>query len=217
MKRSGKEVHHVWLDNQPNLSYDFSILMKDTPPDDADLIARIAQAQTKAFDRLYERYNRLVFSVAIAILGDQSAAEEATLDVFVQVWKKASTYRADHGQVRTWLTAITRHHAIDILRWRKARPDAEGVSWDETTLQDRLVTRDTEEVAELTFQRERVQEALAQLPEDQREALKLAYFNGYSHSQIADVLKQPLGTIKTRIRLGMQKLRQLLEQGPVDG
>jgi len=191
--------------------------MKDTPPDDADLIARIAQAQTKAFDRLYERYNRLVFSVAIAILGDQSAAEEATLDVFVQVWKKASTYRADHGQVRTWLTAITRHHAIDILRWRKARPDAEGVSWDETTLQDRLVTRDTEEVAELTFQRERVQEALAQLPEDQREALKLAYFNGYSHSQIADVLKQPLGTIKTRIRLGMQKLRQLLEQGPVDG
>ena len=187
--------------------------MRDTPPDDADLIARIAQAQTKAFDRLYDRYNRLVFSVAIAILGDQAAAEEATLDVFVQVWKKAGSYRADQGQVRTWLTAITRHHAIDILRWRKARPDANGMEWDETTLQDGLVTRDTEEVAELTFQREKVQAALAQLPEEQREALKLAYFQGYSHSQIAEVLSQPLGTIKTRIRLGMQKLRQLLEQG----
>ena len=191
--------------------------MRDTSPDDADLIARIAQAQTKAFDRLYDRYNRLVFSVAIAILGDQSAAEEATLDVFVQVWKKAGTYRADQGQVRTWLTAITRHHAIDILRWRKSRPDANGIGWDETTLQDGLVTRDTEEVAELTFQRERIQAALAQLPEDQREALKLAYFSGYSHSQIAEVLKQPLGTVKTRIRLGMQKLKQLLEQGRVDG
>ena len=195
------------------MSYDFPILMRDLPTDDADLIARIAQAQTNAFNRLYDRYSRLVFSVAMSILGDPAEAEEATLDVFVQVWKKAGTYRADQGQVRTWLTAITRHHAIDILRWRKTRPNANGLDWDETILQDGLVTRDTEEVAELSFQRERVQAALAQLPADQREALKLAYFNGYSHSQIAEVLKQPLGTIKTRIRLGMQKLRQLLEQG----
>jgi len=188
--------------------------MRDSLPDDAALIALIAQAQTNAFNRLYDRYNRLVFSIAIAILGDHAVAEEVTLDVFVQVWQKAGTYRADLGKVRTWLIAITRHHAIDILRWRRAHPDSNGLGWDETTLQDGFVTRDAEEYAELSFQRERIQKALAQLPEDQRDVLKLAYFNGYTHAQIAEALTQPLGTIKTRIRLGMQKLRQLLlEEG----
>ena len=186
--------------------------MRDLIPDDAALLTLIAQAQTSAFNQLYDRYNRLVFSIAISMLGDRAVAEEATLDVFVQVWRRAGTYRADQGKVSTWLVAITRHHVIDILRWQKARPESHGLGWDEATLQDGLVTRAAEENAELSLQRERVREALSHLPSDQSEVLMLAYFKGHSHSQIAEVLAQPLGTIKTRIRLGMQKLRQLLEE-----
>lgn len=185
--------------------------MRDLIPDDATLVKLIAQAQTSAFNQLYDRYNRLVFSIAIGMLGDHATAEEATLDVFVQVWRRAGTYRADQGKVSTWLVAITRHHVIDILRWQKTRPESDGLDWDETSLPDGSVGRNAEQDAELSLQRERVRDALSRLPPDQREVLMLAYFKGYSHSQVAEVLAQPLGTVKTRIRLGMQKLRQLLK------
>jgi RNA polymerase sigma-70 factor, ECF subfamily len=186
--------------------------MRDLIPDDAALVKLIAQAQTSAFNLLYDRYNRLVFSIAIGMLGDPAIAEEATLDVFVQVWRRAGTYRADQGKVSTWLVAITRHHVIDILRWQKTQPESDGLSWNEISLPDGSVGRHAEERAELSLQRAHVRDALSHLPSDQREVLLLAYFKGYSHSQIAEVLAQPLGTVKTRIRLGMQKLRQLLEE-----
>jgi RNA polymerase sigma-70 factor (ECF subfamily) len=182
--------------------------------DDVTLIRLIADAHTGAVQELYDRYNRLVFSVALAVLGDRSVAEEATLDVFVRVWQGAKTYRPDRAKVNTWLVAITRHHAIDILRWQNSRPDVKSLSLDDLSLSNGPAVPDTEQHVESSLQRARVRNAVAQLPPDQRQALVLAYFKGYSHQQISDVLKQPLGTIKTRIRLAMQKLREtLLDDG----
>src|SRR5688572_4571871 len=186
--------------------------MKNNKSDDSDLIRLIAQTQNDALNELFDRYNRLVFSVALAIIGDRNVAEEITLDVFVQVWKHASTYQPDRGKVSTWLIAITRHHAIDILRWRRSRPETDRLNWEGVSLQDGPISHNLEEHVESALQREHIREALAQLPEDQRKTLFLAYFKGYTQSEISQILGQPLGTIKTRIRLAMQKLRKLLKE-----
>jgi RNA polymerase sigma-70 factor, ECF subfamily len=179
--------------------------------DDIQLISLIAQAQSEALHELFDRYNRLVFSVALAIVGDRGIAEEITLDVFVQVWKRAGTYQQDRAKVSTWLIAITRHHSIDILRWQKSRPETDSLNWDGISLHNGPAAHNLEENVELKLQRDRVRKALSQLPEEQRDTLIMAYFKGYTQSQISEALGQPLGTIKTRIRLGMQKLRKLLE------
>lgn len=186
--------------------------MNKTIPDDTQLIKLIVQSQSDALHELYDRYNRLVFSVACAMVGDKNVAEEITLDVFVQVWKRAATYQPDRAKVSTWLIAITRHHAIDILRWQKSHPETDSLNWDGISIPDGPSAHNLEENLELNVRREKVREALDQLPDDQREALTLAYFRGYTQSQISQALQQPLGTIKTRIRLAMQKLRKLLDE-----
>ena len=178
--------------------------------DDKELIRLIAQLQEGALAQLYERYNRVVFSLAFAIVDDRATAEEITLDVFVRVWQKAATYRADQAKVSTWLTHIARHHAIDVLRHRTVRLDHYALNWDDIGANGKSLEQDPQESAELSLRRKRIQAALAQLPADQRQALMLAYFGGYTQRQIAEALKQPLGTIKTRVRLAMQKLRELL-------
>ena len=186
--------------------------MSDRIPDDAALIGQIARSDRAAFNELYERYNRMVFGIALAVLGERPAAEEVTLDVFMRVWQKAGTYRADRAKVSTWLIALTRHHAIDILRRQRARLNPNNLDGYEASRSDLPATHELEEQVELSLQAKRIREAFAQLPVDQRQALSLAYFKGYTHSQIAEIVKEPLGTIKTRIRLGMQKLRQMLEE-----
>lgn len=178
--------------------------------DDESLIRLIAQLQEEALSQLYDRYNRLVFSLALAIINDRATAEEITLDVFMRVWQKAGTYRRDQAKVSTWLTHIARHHAIDVLRRRAVRADHYAVSLNDAASNTGLSDQDPQEFAELSLRRERIHAALAQLPEDQKHALVLAYFNGYTQHQIAEALDQPLGTIKTRIRLAMQKLRDFL-------
>jgi RNA polymerase sigma-70 factor (ECF subfamily) len=177
--------------------------------DDVTLIGNIAHAKPEALGELYDRYGRLVFSQAYAIIADRAAAEEITQDVFVRVWQRASTYRPDQAKVSTWLTAITRHHAIDVLRRRNARPEANSVGWDELP-PPALAARDLEDHAEQTLLGERLRAAVAALPADQQQALALAFLHGYTQQQIAELLRQPLGTIKTRIRTAMQKLRQKL-------
>ena len=178
--------------------------------DDERLLRLIVQGQEGALAQLYDRYNRLVFSLALAVVDDRATAEEITLDVFMRVWQKAETYRADQAKVSTWLTHIARHHAIDILRRRSVRPDHFAVTWDDVDFKAESPDQDPQEMTEISMRRERVQAALAQLPEEQKQALILAYFSGYSHSQIAEALKQPLGTVKTRLRLAMQKVREFL-------
>jgi RNA polymerase sigma-70 factor, ECF subfamily len=184
--------------------------MKFDSVDDTHLIRQIANGRESAVEALYDRYNRLVFSVALAVVGDRAVAEEVTLDVFVHVWRGAKTYDAGRAKVSTWLVAITRHHAIDVLRWQGSRVDSKSLLIDDMPLKNDPDLPDPEEQAELSMERKQVQGAISQLPSDQRQALFLAFFKGYSHQQIAELLKQPLGTVKTRIRLAMRKLRQLL-------
>jgi RNA polymerase sigma-70 factor (ECF subfamily) len=127
------------------------------------------------------------------------------------VWRHAATYRSDQAKVSTWLIAITRHHAIDILRWQNSRPAVSTLKWEDLSVQKGSISHNVEEQVDSALQREKIQNALEQLPNDQREALVLAYFKGYTQSQISEALQEPLGTIKTRIRLAMQKLVKLLQ------
>jgi RNA polymerase sigma-70 factor, ECF subfamily len=179
--------------------------------DDVEVIGLIIRSEPAALSELYDRYSRLVFSIAYSLVGDYATTEEITQDVFVRVWERASQYRADQGKVSTWLISIARHRSIDMLRRQGARPEDHTVSWAESTIDGMPSDDNPEEAAELSMQRQRVRAAIAQLPADQKQALALAYFNGYTHRQIAERLDQPLGTVKTRIRLAMQKLRQLLK------
>jgi RNA polymerase sigma-70 factor, ECF subfamily len=179
---------------------------------DETLIRLIAQSQEQALAQLYDRYNRLVFSLALAIVNDRDTAEEVTLDVFMRIWQKAGTYRADQAKVSTWLTHIARHHAIDVLRRRAVRVDQSALHWEDAISNVESSHPDPQESAELSLRRERIHAAIAQLPAEQKQALTLAYFGGYTQSQIAEILAQPLGTIKTRLRLAMQKLREFLNE-----
>jgi RNA polymerase sigma-70 factor, ECF subfamily len=180
--------------------------------DDNSLIALINQDHQDALGVLYDRYSRLVFSMAYRTVGDSGLAEEITQEVFLRVWEKAHTYRPEQAKVITWIASITRYRAIDILRQQKIRPEGNRADWDDGLVQENSDAAEVEQIVELRQRQSRVRAALTDLPDEQRRALALAFFYGYSHSQIAELLQEPLGTIKTRIRSGMQKLRQLLEE-----
>ncbi|MBI1879981.1 MAG: sigma-70 family RNA polymerase sigma factor [Chloroflexi bacterium] len=183
--------------------------------DDGTLVGLVVQAQPDALGELYERYHRLVFSLALNTVGDHAAAEEITLDIFTRLWEKAETYQADQAKVSTWLLSMTRHRSIDVLRRRHTRRENDKVSWADVSSTAHLITHSPEEVVELTLQREHIRAAIAQLPAEQKQTLALAYFRGYTHRQIAEILQQPLGTVKTRLRSAMQKLRQVLQDEAV--
>ena len=186
--------------------------------DDERLIGLIAHSHEEALAHLYERYSRLVFGLALVIVRDRVTAEEITLDVFMRVWQKAGSYDATQSKVSTWLTHITRNHAIDVLRSRAVKNDQCTLSLDQLMSLATLPEDDLQETVEVSLRRERIYAALAQLPTNQKQAIILAYFGGYTQRQIAEMLEQPIGTIKTRLRLAMQKLRDYLdeEQGSKD-
>lgn len=185
--------------------------------DDENLVRLIVQARAEALSELYDRYSRLVFSLALNSVGDPATAEEVTQDVFLRVWQRARQYRAERAKVSTWLTSITRHRAIDQLRRRGSRPEQHSVAWAELSPGAEPSVNGPEQAAALAMEIERVRAAIAQLPEEQQQVLALAYFQGLTQSQIAETLDLPLGTVKTRIRLGMQKLRDLLQEDRVAG
>lgn len=180
--------------------------------DDVALIRLIANKQSEALEVLYDRYGRLVFSVALNSIGDAKSAEEITQDVFTRVWEKARTYDFGISKVSTWLISITRNRAIDEFRRGKIRPEHYSVSWEDVSVGLMPQTSDPEELTELYIRQKSVREAIATLPPEQQQTLALAYFKGYSHSEIAEILGEPLGTVKTRIRLAMQKLRHVLSE-----
>jgi RNA polymerase sigma-70 factor (ECF subfamily) len=173
------------------------------------LIRRIATGDQSALADLYDTMSRQVYGLVIRIVSDSGAAEEVTLEVFTQVWRQASLYDLSRGTPSAWLCTLARSRAIDRLRSgaqerRRAEP-IESVS--STAAADGA---DPEATAADSERRARVQTALEQLPAEQREAIELAYFGGFSHSEIAERLGQPLGTVKTRIRLAMVRLREAL-------
>jgi RNA polymerase sigma-70 factor, ECF subfamily len=179
--------------------------------DDGILLNLIVHAQEDALSELYDRYGSLVYSVAMSALSDQALAEEITQDVFVRVWERAGTYRNELGSVATWLASIARNRAIDIFRHNRSRYINLNTSWDAAENLDTPASQNVEAEVDLAQRVQHVRWAVAQLPEEQRSALSLAYFQGLTHPEIAQKLGEPLGTVKTRIRLAMEKLRVLLQ------
>jgi RNA polymerase sigma-70 factor (ECF subfamily) len=194
-------------------------LLDYTALDDEALLRLIIHQQTEALGVLYDRYSRLVFSLALQMMGDVTAAEEITQDVFFRVWEKAHTYRADQARVSTWITSITRYRSIDLLRRRGTRPDYASLAWDDLPMNLTPVAEgDPEDMTELSQLQMRVRDAIATLPVEQKKVLALAYFKGLTQSEIAELLGDPLGTVKTRIRAGMQKLKDMLKDDfPFEG
>ncbi|MCB0032988.1 MAG: sigma-70 family RNA polymerase sigma factor [Anaerolineales bacterium] len=180
--------------------------------EDTILIEQIGRGHEAALSELYDRYGRLVFSIAYHMVHNHQTAEEITLDVFTRVWRKAATYNSRKAKVTTWLTSLTRNRAIDILRREQVRPEKGSIGWGELPTEPVSQQGSPEVKASLSWQQEQVRQALAALPETQRESLALAYFRGMSHSEIAAHLEIPLGTIKGRIRAGMQTLKGLLNE-----
>jgi RNA polymerase sigma-70 factor (ECF subfamily) len=178
------------------------LLMDETLVTDASLLARIAQRDPQALEALYERHAKQVFSLALAILGNRVKAADLTQEVFLLVWRHAGIYRPT-GEPRAWLLRLTRNRAIDELRRERRRPQGNPV-FAEKVLRS-IPAPST--VAE-TIEHQEVREAVAALPETQREALNLAFFHGLSHQEIATLLRTPLGTVKARIRRALQTLRE---------
>ena len=178
---------------------------------DHQLLHQIAQVEEGALEALYARYATSVYSLAMFMLKQQPLAEEVTQDVFLNIWLKAGTYKADRGAPRAWIMSIAHHRIVDFIRSRRRTPPISEP--DEFDALERLPSTgiSIEEEVERNLDRDRIVKALASLPEAQRQVIILAYFEGYSQSEMAKKLRQPLGTVKTRVRLAMQKLRATLE------
>jgi RNA polymerase sigma-70 factor (ECF subfamily) len=183
---------------------------------DEALMAGIALRDEAAFVVLYERYAALVYSTSLRVLADSQLAEDAAQDIFVRLWRRPEAFQPERGRFLSWLLSVVRNRAVDELRVRGRRRQREVVSIGLTDEDDHRPSgsnRDDPELsAQLAEEQVLVREALLGLPPEQRQALELAYFGGLTQQEIAIGLKQPLGTIKTRMRLGMQKLRRTLER-----
>lgn len=180
---------------------------------DAALVARLAGGDEEALGALYDRYGRAVYSLALRIVHDGATAEEVTQEVFVRLWRSAAGFDPAKGKVLTWLLRITHNLALNEIRRQKSRPvAAAGFDWevDGALLADSDVGVDPAAVAGMREQATLVRRALTQLPEAQRKAIELAFYGGFSQAEVAEALGEPLGTVKSRIRAGMQRLAELL-------
>lgn len=173
------------------------------------LVRAIASGDQSALQSLFERSHRIVFTLMMRLTGSPQTAEELTIDVFHEVWRRASAYDPADGSVLGWILNQARSRAIDRMRFdqRKKRvdpcPDSPGPSIDPKT---------TEELLDTELQARTLREALSGLTTQERQALEIAFFAGLTHAEIAQKLNEPLGTIKTRIRSALQKLRQLMPE-----
>lgn len=172
------------------------------------LIERIAIGEQAALSDLYEASSRLVYGLIMRIVGDPATAEEVLLDAYTQVWRQASSYDRQRGSPLAWLMTIGRTRALD--RLRAGRQDQQRREPFDAVVETASQSENPEEMTALGERRRLVREALQSLTAEQREALELAYYGGLSHSEIALRLELPLGTVKTRIRLGMNRLREQL-------
>lgn len=185
------------------------------PPDDAEssqaeMIRGVAEGDNQALASLYDATSRTVYGLLLRILSDHSTAEEVLLDVYAQVWRQAGSYRAERGKPLAWLTTIARSRAIDRLRAVDSRERAAQRSAEDgqPTAEEPRAWADEEAIR--AERAEAVRAALAELPEEQRQVLVLAYLDGMSQSEIAAAKNQPLGTVKTRTRTGLKRLSDAL-------
>jgi RNA polymerase sigma-70 factor, ECF subfamily len=182
----------------------------DEAVSDERLIEAVAGGDRAAFETLYDRYSPAVFGLALRTLRDREVAEEAVQEIFWRVWQRAKSFDRSRS-FAPWLFGIAHNYCIDELRRRRARPQSVYEDDEHPILSAIPDDADVSEAALQTEQRRIVGDALQQLPDEQRQALELAYFGGLTQQEIASRLGNPLGTIKTRMRLGLQKLRSILQ------
>lgn len=176
---------------------------------DAQLLARIGRGENRALSEIYARYAGLVFSIALKSLQDEASAEEIVQQVFTEVWRHARHYRLERGKFSAWVGTITRHLCIDELRRRRARPLTER---DEKSLERIVSTDDPARAVQDTLEQARIGAALQKIPAQERIVIELTYWGGMTQREIALHCRSPLGTVKTRLRLGMQRLKPLLQE-----
>jgi RNA polymerase sigma-70 factor (ECF subfamily) len=183
---------------------------------DEALIAQLRERNTQAFGMLYDRHSRVAFGLAYRMLGDPSAAEDIVQEAFLSLWRQAESFQPERAAARTWLLSIVHHRAIDRLRRASTREEVPEAAVEGT--QDQVdESIDVEHQVGVSLDAEQVRKALGSLPTDQRHAIELAYFGGLSHSEIARKLGVPIGTVKGRLRIGLQKMRALLDQAGFQG
>jgi len=171
---------------------------------DESLLARVARGDDDALGDLYDRFGDVAYGLAVRILRDERLAEDAVQDAFLAVWRQAPSFRPERANARTWVLTFVHRRAVDLVRREERRRTEPLAPETEPT------ARSTAEVADLRRRREAVQRALAQLPEEQRRPIELAYYGGFSQSELAERLGEPLGTIKSRMFTGLKRLRELL-------
>lgn len=174
--------------------------------DDGGLLNLLREQPAAGAAAIYDRYGAVVFSVAMRVVGDRGVAEEITQDVFVGCWRSAATYRPEQGSLISWLLGITHHRAIDELRSRRQRARDRELPWETSAVQEAAGPMGHD----LHLLQTEVRAALAELPPAQREVIELLYFGGLTRQEAASRLRAPIGTIHTRLRLGMRKLRHTL-------
>ena len=175
---------------------------------DEDLISLVADSDAQAFALLYDRHSRAAYSLAYRLMNGRQPAEDLVQEAFIKVWRSAGGYRAGRGSVRTWIFSLVRNRAIDQFRSAASRRRTRG------EVEASAPTSEPSEAFAETWrntQQEQVREVLKTLPQKQLRILELAYFSGYTHVEIAERLSLPLGTVKGRMRLGLEKLRNHTE------
>lgn len=182
--------------------------MSAEPPDSPiQLMQRIANGDREAFSQLYDRYASLVFTFATRLLRIRSDAEDLLQEVFLQIWRQAQNYHQDRGSPEAWIITMTRSRAIDKLRSLRRRDGSPVASRDSSQIGDLGMVEGGTAASEARLT---VDRALSRLPEAQRVVLELAYFDGLTQSEIAARLGEPLGTVKTRLRVALERLREFL-------
>ena len=175
---------------------------------DEDLISLTAGRDTQALAALYDRHGRVAYSLAYRMMGERQAAEDLVQEAFLKVWRAAGSYRVERASVRTWILSIVHNRGIDMLRSTASRRRTQERVEAQTP-----ASQPSEAFGETwrNSQREHVREGLRELPPEQLKVLELAYFSGYTHMEIAELLDLPLGTVKGRMRLGLKKMREYFD------
>ncbi len=174
------------------------------------LLRRVAQGDRRSFEELYERFSGVLFSTAYRVLNNQEAAEDVLQDVFVQIWEKAPLYDPTRGKPMTWAVTLTRNKSIDRLRSTQRRNRLQDDVQRESETFEQFDDRSSFDALASGESNKLVREAIQKLSKDQREAIELAFFSSLTQTEIAERLKEPLGTIKARIRRGLMKLREVI-------